>query len=239
MVVLSACSFHHGAVASDGSTPDVGMSDGPPDTPLGGVTFVGTTTASVGDDNMLQVPATAMPGVTYVLAIAPKPYFPVAQISGLGATWTAIGDQCGARSQTGASLYVGRGATTSGDITIELMDTPINLVAMVGMYAGSTGSAASARYNALDATSCSASATSVDVAAYAFSIASTGGLVVAGIATRSNVHTPGAGLTQRKQQFTGSGGDVAGLALVDGKTMTVAGTFNAATDVAAVAIELR
>ena len=77
-----------------------------------------------------------------------------------------------------------------------------------------------------------------DIDAYTFSIAATN-RVVAAVATRQHAHTPGLGLTQRLQETQGSGGDTAGIALVDGLVTEVAGKFATAVDIGAVAVELR
>jgi hypothetical protein len=237
---LVACTFDHGTLVDDAAVVGDGRAtDGQamPDSTPGAITFVGHTIGRSTSDTV-TIATTMMPGATYVLGVSSKSFETVASVTGLGATWTKLGDQCGARSQTGAALYIGRGATSSGNVTVTMAAQPANTIAIVAIYAGSTTMGAVATYNALDASTCSATNMSVDVNAYTFDVAATN-RVVAAVATRQHGHTSGAGLVQRIQAMQGSSGDTAGLAIVDGLVTTVAGSFTADVDVAAVAVELR
>jgi hypothetical protein len=248
IALLVGCAFDHGKSPGDASTvvdgsgggSDAGSGSdggGTTDGTPAGIAYVGHT---IGKSTTATVTVTTsmMPGATYVLAVASKPYETVANVAGLGATWTKIADQCGARSQTGAALFIGRGATSPGTVTVTLSADPANTIAIVAIYTGSSTTGTFAMYNALDASTCSESNTSVDVNMYTFSIAAMNRVVTA-VATRQYTHTPGTGLVQRVQDTQGSSGDTAGLAIVDGLVTTVAGSFTSDVDVAAVAVELR
>ncbi len=237
-LLLIACGFEHGTATAHDDARPIDSGDAMDDGAAGAIAYAGNNVGMVSGQDVVSVTATGMASATYVLGVSTKPHTPVMSVVGLGATWTSIADQCGARGQTGVALYVGRGATQSGDIAVQLGGSPLNAIAAVGIYTGTTANGASARYNASNISLCNIINPNVDVASYSFPIAATKH-VAAVIATRSRIHTPGTGLTQRVQQFQGSGGDVVGIAVVDGPVATVAGTFSGTTDAAAVAIELR
>ena len=252
LAVLAGCGFEHGTPAiaatvdgaggdrdgasggGDGGNSDATSLD---DSAPGAITYVGHTIGK-SSNATVTIASTAMPGATYVAGVATKPFRDIASVTGLGATWTRIADQCGARSQTGASVYIGRGAVSSGNVVVTLESAPLNTVAFVAVYSGSGNTGTFAMYNALDASTCTASSQNVDVNMYTFAIAATNRVVTA-VATRQYTHTPGAGLTQRLQDTQGSSGDTAGIALVDGFVTNVSGSFPTDVDVAAVAVELR
>ena len=237
--MLAACTFKPGTNASRGDASPGGDGDmgGDSDVATPGAIEYVSHTVGKSSDATVTIASSAMPGATYVLAVSSKPFSPVASVSGLGATWKKVADQCGARSQTGASMYIGRGAIASGNVVVTMASAPLNTVAVVALYSGSNNFGAVAVYNALDASTCNESNTSVDVNAYSFTISAMH-RVVAAVATRQQTHTPGAGLVQRVQDTQGSNGDTAGVAFVDGLVTTVAGTLSSDVDVGAVAVEL-
>jgi len=237
--MLAACRFEPGTNTSRGdASPGGDGGDGaqPADVASGAIAYVSHTIGK-SSNATVTVASIAVPGATYVLGVSPKPFSAVASVSGLGATWKKVADQCGARSQTGASIYIGRGATAAGNVVVTMESAPLNTIAVVAIYSGSNNSGAVAGYNAVDASTCNASNPNVDVNAYSFTI-SAAHPVVAAVATRSATHTPGAGLVQRVHDTQGSSGDTAGLAIVDGLVTTVAGSLSSDVDVAAVAVEL-
>ncbi|HEY5925608.1 MAG TPA: hypothetical protein VIV11_28175 [Kofleriaceae bacterium] len=240
---LAACSFERGTAAGDGRPPEDGASNGDTDgmpseagTP-GGFAYVGHTIGK-SSTGTVTIASPLVPSATYVVGVVSKSFEAVAAVNGLGATWTRVADQCGARSQTGVSIYIGRGATVAGNVVVTMEAEPINTIAVVAIYKGSSITGTFAMYNALDASTCNASSTSVDINVYSFAIAASHP-VIAAVATRAQTHIPGTGLTQRVQDFHGSSGDVAGLAMLDGQVTTVAGGFSSETDVAVIAVELR
>jgi hypothetical protein len=240
---VAACSFQPGALGHDARTDGGGgdARDGGIDAPQG-VMFVGSTQGSSSGMQTVTVQSSATGGATYVLSVATASYVGVTGVLGLGASWSEIGDQCGARSQTGVSVWVARGPIFSGTVTATLSDVTQHAVAVLAVYVNSTAYGASATYNALDATSCTSTSSDVDLDAYSFSIAATsGGRVVAAIATRGHAHTPGSGLTERRAAVEGDvdEDEAAGVAVVDGEVTAISGSFDEAIDVAAVAIELR
>jgi len=240
LLLCAACSFRPGTLGSDApGMPGEAGPDVPRDDAAAGVVFVGTNSAGASGTGIVRVAATGMSSATYVLGVATKPYQPVLSVGGLAANWTTIEDQCGARSQTGVALYVGRGANLSGDIEVHLQGITTNVIATVVIYTGSSSNGASASANAVDPMTCNLTAPTVDSASYAFPIASADGLVVAGVAIRGATNTPGADLTERDERKQGTGGDIAGLAMMDGPVMTVAGSLSGTTDFAAAAVELR
>ena len=240
---VAACSFDRGTATGDGRPAETGDADGdasgmPSEAgTTGGFAYVSHTIGK-SSNGSVTIATPLVPNATYVLGVSPKPFHAVATVSGLGATWTKIADQCGARSQTGVTLYIGRGATAAGNVVVTMAADPDNTIAIVAIYTGSTATGTFAMYNALDASTCEATNMGVDVDAYSFAIAASRP-VVAAVATRQMTHTPGAGLVQRVQDTQGSSGDTAGLAIVDGQVTLVAGTFTIAVDVAAIAVELR
>jgi hypothetical protein len=247
IAIVAACRFEQGSVASDASTGGADGATAGGDGSMGsdgggnsGFAFVGAQTAGSTLQDTIIIPSTATGGATYVLGVASKGYRETGSVVGLGATWTPIGDQCGARSETGVALYVGRGATTDGFVVVTLEAAPINAAAVLAVYVGTSSNGGTAKYNAVDGSSCSAGGTP-DIDSYSFDITGTSssGHVVAMIATRGVEHSPGSGLVQRVHHEVGIPGDVAGVAVVDGTVTDIAGTFDSDVDVAAVAIELR
>jgi len=234
-VALAACGFEGGTAGSrdagDGGGRDVGDS-------MPGATGYLSHTIGKSSNQIVTLPSTYVPGGTYVLAVSSKPFATVAGVAGLGTMWTPVADQCGARSQTGVSVYIARNPISSGNVIVTLSTIPTSAVAVLAIYGGSANTGTFATYNALDASTCSATSTSVDVSAYTFAIAASGP-VVAAVATRAEPHTPGAGLVQRAQEMQGSSGNIAGIAIVDGLVTSVSGEFPSDVDVAAVAVELR
>jgi hypothetical protein len=241
-----ACSFEPGALHDDARTHDAGGdardgSVGSEPAPQG-VMFVGSQQGSSSGMSVVSVSSSATGGATYVLAVATTSYVGVAGVVGLGASWSEVGDQCGARSRTGVSVWVARGPIFSGNVTATLTGVAQHAVAVLAVYVNSSSTGASKTYNALDATTCTATDSSVDLDAYSFSIAGTsGGRVVAAVATRGHAHTPATGLTQRRTVSVGDidEGEAAGVVVVDGDVSAISGSFDEDVDVAAVAIELR
>jgi VCBS repeat-containing protein len=188
-------------------------------------------------------------GRIYLAAIASKNYTSVANVTGLGITWTRVIAQCAGRNQTGVEVWVAHGSPlVSGIVTATLSTAPSNAVIAVTSYSGADvanpiGSVISGNTKGLNGT-CSGGS---DKNSYSFNITTTqdGSMVYGAIAMRSVPHTPGSGYIERVEIFHGgSGGSAAGLAVVD-KTVAVAGavtlngTFNNNVDWAVAGIELK
>jgi len=102
------------------------------------VTFAGSAYATTSDSASLAVDVGALPapatGKTgfLILAVADQNYQPVDGVSGGGATWTRLDDQCAARLTTGASVWWGAlDDRAAGNVDISFVATPDNAIAVV------------------------------------------------------------------------------------------------------------
>jgi hypothetical protein len=190
----------------------------------------------------------AAAGHVYVASVASKPYRDTVSVSGLGLVWNELADQCGGRSQTGASLWWAQGTpTAAGPVTATQASAPDNSVLVVARYSGAdgaspVGSVVSANTNG----SGGGCAGGIDGIAYSVPI-TTGApdaLVVGVAAMRTKDHEPGAGWSEQVEIAAGSGGTTASVALVDRSfpsagAASFSGSFNSTVDWAVAAVELR
>ncbi|HSL87123.1 MAG TPA: dockerin type I domain-containing protein, partial [Bacteroidales bacterium] len=131
-------------------------------------------------------------------------------------------------------------------VTAELSSSPINAVIAVSQYANANvnepvGNTAGANSNGVNG-SCSGGS---DTETYSFDLTvSANNLVYEAFAPRLREHESTSGFTEVSQVYEGSGGDVAGLVLLEEPvtttaSQTVSGVLNSDTDWAAAAIEIK
>ncbi len=185
----------------------------------------------------------------YLAAIATRTgSVSVRSVGGLGLAWTLVRAQCAGRNQTRLEVWMALGAPTgSGVVTATLSASASNAVIEVSRYSGVN--AAAPLGNVVSANTMgggSACGGGVDSASYAVGL-TTGApnaVVYGAVAMRNRSHTPGAGYTERAEKMQGSGGEVAGTAVMDRPVPSpsaapVNGIFSSAVDWAVVGIELR
>jgi hypothetical protein len=185
-------------------------------------------------------------GDLYLAAIACKSYREVANVSGLGLTWSRLRAQCAGRNQTGIELWMASGASSGGTISATFVSAPSTAVISVARYSGANasnpvGDIVSANTNGVSGV-CSGG---IDGPSYNVSLQVDGdGVVFAAAAMRSKSHTPGAGYTERSEVHHGSsGGSASSVALMDRDatpgTVVVDGQFSKDVDWAMIAVVIR
>ncbi len=194
--------------------------------------------------------ATSLAGVTghlYLAAVSSKPFRQVTQVTGLGLTWNRLVVQCAARSQTGIDLWWARGDASIGEVTATLASASINTAIAVARYSGLAAidpltPLVAGNTNGVDG----ACTSGTDTSAYAFDMTSIeNNTVVLGVlALRNRTHIPELGFTKVVDVTQGTGGDIAGLTIVDrvvpvASTLSLGGSFNGAADWAVVGVELK
>jgi hypothetical protein len=168
-------------------------------------------------------------------------------VTGLGLTWNRLVVQCAGRSQTGIDLWWARGDAGTGEVTATLASASINTAIAVARYSGLAAIDPLTPLVAGNTNGDNGACTSgTDNAAYAFDVTSTeNNAVVLGIlALRNRTHSSESGFTTVVDVAQGTGGDIAGLTIVDrtvplASTLSLAGSFNGATDWAVVSVELK
>jgi hypothetical protein len=201
-----------------------------------------TASSTVTTDSSL----TGVDGHFYLAAVSTKPYLSVSSMTGLGLTWTRLAAQCGGRSQTGIDLWWAQGNATTDVVTATLESAPSNAVIVAARYSGVAAANPAALLVAANTNGANGGcANGSDAAAYSFNVTPTGTktLVVGAVALRHKTHTPESGSTTRIEGSQGSGGDIAGIALVDqivpiATSLTLNGSFNGAVDWAVISVEL-
>ena len=189
---------------------------------------------------------TAVDGHTYLAAVSSKKNRVVFDVQGLGLSWSEIRSQCGARSQTGVSVWTATGTPSAVDsvVTATLLSSPSEAVIVVSRYSGvgEIGNSASANTHGLSG-GCSGGS---DIASYSVPVLTTtaNALVYGAVALRSRNHEPGSGYTEQVELVQGSGGTAAGIAIEDRVfaspgAVVADGTFSGSVDWAVVAVELR
>lgn len=191
---------------------------------------------------------TAVVSHLYLAAISTKPHTTVDGLTGLGLAWTRVREQCSGRDQTGVEVWMAQGTPTGdGVVTARLSDVPPSSVIAVSRYSGvdsgdPTGEVISGNTNGPGG-GCSGG---TDSDSYSFNLTTTvGGAVVhASVALRNKKHTPGEGYTERSMISEGSGGDVAGLVVLDKEVPLAAsivldGSTSGNTDWAVLGLEIR
>jgi hypothetical protein len=204
------------------------------------------TGASEEEDTLAtDAPLLAAADQLYLAAIASKPNTDVTDVSGLGLVWAPVAVQCGARDQTGVTLWQAQGQPTGDDVvTANLDGKPRGALITVSRYGGADGTGAPVSANTLGvAGGCSGG---TDGAAYALDLATTapGSRVHVAVAMRNRDHQPGPTWSEQAETYAGSGGSVAGLSVALGAVeqpalVSVDGSFNSDVDWAVVAVEVR
>jgi hypothetical protein len=246
-----------GLVCRDGLC--LGPGDVPIDAPGVVVTWRGTAAGSL-DAVMLSEVATASEisgeaGDLYVAVVSVKPARPVTGITGLGATWTQIREQCGGRDTARLAMFWARTeAATTGTVTASLNNGTLFLgaaVISVHRYSGTdpaapVGNASWANVNGHDGSpSCTGG---VDTQSYtwrALDTTAAGSLVFVGTHTARYTHSPGPGFTEREDRKSANTSDSAGLAVEERvidlpeSDVRITGSYSGAPDWSAIAVELR
>jgi hypothetical protein len=194
--------------------------------------------------------ATSLAGVNghlYLAAIASRSYRAVSMVTGLGLSWTRIAAQCSGRDATGVEVWWAQGAASDGPVTATFVQAPNNAVITVAHYAGVAAAdpvtlLGAANTNGIDG-ACSGG---TDQNAYSFDVTTTANdaVVFGAVALRNRSHTPGNGYTEWSEAAWGSGGDVAGLAIVDqavpfSSSLPLDGSFSSQVDWAVVGVQIR
>jgi hypothetical protein len=191
---------------------------------------------------------TAVAGDLYLAAVSTKPNREVQTVSGLDLAWTRVLALCGARSQMRVEVWSAQGVPSgNGVVTATLESSPSAAVLAVSRYSGvdpalPIGAIMAANTNGVLG-GCSGG---IDSDAYTESLNTTtpNAMVYAAAGLRSKSHTPGAGYMQHTEVHADSGGNAAGVAVMDtavptsGLT-TVNGAFSGDVDWVVVAVEIR
>ncbi len=193
---------------------------------------------------------TGISGHLYLAAVSTRPSVAVDSVTGLGLGWTRVAAQCTGQNQSGIELWWARGNASTGQVTATLAALPTNAVIAAARYSGlavTNPIASLVAGNTTGVAGVNAVCTGgVDNLAYSFNVATTvnEAMVVGAVSRLDRLHTPGAGYTERVELGQGAGLAAAGLAFVDRfvtaiTPLTLNGTLSAATDWAAIGIELR
>ncbi len=189
----------------------------------------------------------AVSSALYLAAITTKDHVAVQSVTGMGLTWTLVRAQCSGRGQTGVEIWSGTGTASPGTVTARFVSTPNSAALVVARYVGTDpvaplGALVSANTNGVQG-GCTGGA---DTASHSTNLLTTvpGATVFAGVAIRNRDYTRGSGYTLRDDVTAGSGGWIAGLAVMDRSVANpsqtaVNGTFSQAIDWAVVAVELK
>ncbi len=195
--------------------------------------------------------ATATPlavaeGALYLAAISTKPHTQVTGVSGLGLVWSRVGAQCGARSQTGVSLWQARGqGAGGGTVSATLSSVPRNAVIAVTRHSGFPALATAVSANTLGPSGpCSGGQ---DGTQYAVDLDTTtpNSLAYVAVALRNRNHVPGPGFVEHAEVYQGTTpADAAGLAIAERlvpepSRVGVTGTMNSIVDWAVVTSVIR
>jgi hypothetical protein len=193
--------------------------------------------------------ATSLTGVSghlYLTAVSTKPYREVSSVTGLGLSWTPVTTQCAGRSQTGIELWWAQGTASTGQVTATLVSAPNNAVIAVARYAGVSVDPVehlvAGNTNGVNG----GCGNATDTPSYAFNVTPTqsASLVFGAVALRSKTIDSTSGYTTRFEVSHGTGGNVAGIALVDRVTpaaavLPLSGSLSGAVDWALIGIEVR
>jgi len=221
--------------------------------PTGGGEVAFDVAVSGGSSGGITVSSDPVPGASpaaptdlYLVAVTSKPHVPVAAVDGLGLAWTLVREQCGARGQTGISLFRAMGPSAGGVVTATFEGAPGAAAIAVSRFTGVNASSplgTVVRGNTLGVDGPCDGGT--DGTAYSLPIATTapGSMIASCVALRRRSHEPGAGYIERLDFYEGSGGTSAGLAVMDRgvdqpSALVVNGTFDGTVDWALVAVEV-
>jgi hypothetical protein len=174
---------------------------------------------------------------TWVAIVSSKPNASVTSVTGLNLNWQKVAGQCAGRNQTGVEMWRAYGPASEGVVTATLAKSVSNAVITVTRFAGEVTTTAQTSGNTNGISG--ACSSGVDNTSYSLSATSAANsLTFAGVALRGVAHNPGTGETEVMETHTGSGGNIAGLALVSTSSNTIAGTFSSNVDWAVVGVNL-
>ncbi len=197
-------------------------------------TTVSTTSSVVAVDSDL-----------YLAAIATKKYKEVANVTGMGLSWTRVLAQCGGRHQTGVEVWLGSGSPSSGPVTATLVEAPDGAALIVSRYSGADvttlGSIVGANTHGV-AGPCDGGTDAITYSVPTTTMFGNGVLFTA-VAMRDKQLTVDASWAQRGLAQGGSGGGTAGLVVMDQTlgspgNVTLEGAFDEPVDWAIIAVEI-
>jgi hypothetical protein len=182
----------------------------------------------------------------YLAAITSKPNLAVSSVSGLGLTWSPVRHQCAGRDQTGVAVWQARGEPSGdGIVTATFAGTAENAVLAVSRYANADLLDPAGAVSANSVGVAGACQGGQDEASYSLQLTTStpSGLLYVATAMRNRDHLPGNGYQERIERHKGSGGSIAGLSMADLRIVApgpsvVQGSFDSATDWAAIALEI-
>ncbi|RIL04557.1 hypothetical protein DCC79_16595 [bacterium] len=177
----------------------------------------------------------------YLAAVAPKPNIAVSSVTGLGLTWSQIGVQCAARSQTRVEVWAAQGAGSDGTVTATMAGTPSNTVIVVTRYSGAGGIGTVVAANTLGNNGACAGGTDNSAYNTTLTTPANNSVVYVAATMRNRLHTPGTAYAERIERMQGTGGSAASAAVADqavatAGSVTVDGSFSGAVDWAIVAV---
>jgi hypothetical protein len=236
---------------ADEDPKDVALSgngvDVPP--PSGDITFEESETGGSSSSTSVSTSAalTGASGHLYLAAISTKGRVDVANVTGLGLTWSLVAAQCAGRNQTGVEVWMAQGNAISGVVTATLASAPANAVIVVARYSGvassnPVGSVISGNTTGLGG-SCSGGS---DSDSYSFNVTTTvnNAVVYGAVGMRNKSHEPGPNYTERAELIQGSGGSGASVAAQDRSvsspgSIALDGTFSGSVDWAVIGLEIK
>jgi len=186
----------------------------------------------------------------YLAAISTRPKVSVLSVTGLGLNWTLVKLKCGGRNTTSIEVWKAQGTPNgNGAAAATFASTPNTAVIAVSRYSGVAtsnpiGNVIAGNTNGLNANgACSAG---VDGSSYSFNLTTTvnNAVVFAAAAIKGQMHTPGAGYSERAEVQQPSGINTSGVATEDktiasASIVAVNGSFSAGVDWALVAFEIK
>ncbi len=210
-------------VASAQSVPDVtGIYTG---TSTGGAATVSTSSQVPGGSNL------------YLATVATKGDSSVTAVSGLGLNWQATPYQCGARGQTGLSLWWAAGSPTQPGIVTATVHANASLrssVLAVALIPNQSQLIPLVTANTLGVNGGCSGGTDAPVYTVPVPAQNGSGLIISAVSVRSVTHEPSGNQEELLQMYSGSGGDTAGLVLQtqtsNGPAFNLTGTFGGAVD---------
>lgn len=189
---------------------------------------------------------TAVENDLYIAAVSTRPGYYTDGVSGLGLSWTFLKTQCSGRYQTRVGIWIAQGSPAFDDsVTATLTGTPMDALIAVSRYSGvdptnPIGNVVSANFHGIDGPC--VGGTDEDSYSLNLPISSDDAIAFAAVAHRDRDHFPGAGFTELIELRQETGGDGAGLSLMDQNvaptSVTIAGSISDLTDWAVVAVEL-
>lgn len=177
----------------------------------------------------------------YVCFVATRSNVDVTGVSGLGLTWNALTEQCGARAQQRIESFYAYGAGTAGAVTASHAACNASIIAVIRYTGVDSGIQTDDKegFNTLGTGGACSGGTDNDDATgtTGFGGVPTDGWIVVGVNTRNRTMSATAGWTVRVDDVTaGAGGDVTTLTVEDRNASGESGpTFGAANNLSGTA----